>query len=162
MQAPAEGEVLQGIGQAVFHGIHLLLADGGVEDSDGTVMVQEGDTVLFGDDAVAECHQSLGSGELVAALEALTLGQLVVAGAPRLVGDLHVGLLLLLGHFYMDDGFFDIGPDEHPLLAVRHLAVAVAEHELLAERLRVERLRQVDAEATQLQQRIILVEAAAA
>ena len=162
VQAAAEGEVLQGIGEAVFHGVHLLLADGNVEDGDVAVMVEEGDAVLLGNDAVAERLESLGGRELVAALETLTIGQFMVAGAPRLVGHLHVGILLLLGHLDMHDGLFDIGPDEHPLLAVRHLAVAVVEHKLLPERLHVERLRQVDAETSQLQQRVVLVETATA
>ena len=124
--------------------------------------MQEGDAVLASYDTVVTSREILGSGKLITRLETLTLGEHNVLGAPRLISHLHIGLLFLYRHFYMDHRLVDVRPEHHPRLAVRHLPVAVFHHQLLAQRLRAQGVGEVYAESSQLQQRVVLVEASAA
>ena len=157
----AEDEIFQRIIQPLFHSIHLLLAYCGIEDGLLTVQMHKGYSALIGHDAVVVRRQSFGCRKLITCLESLALCQYYVMCAPRFVRHLHIGLLLFYRHLHMHHGFVCVGPYLYPSLTVGNLTVAVAKHQLLAKRLHIERAGQMHAEASQLQQSIILVETAA-
>jgi hypothetical protein len=113
---------------SVLDSIHLLLADGGVEDGFLLVSMEEDDAIGTGCNTVAEGLSTLRGSKFPTALEGLTTCHLTVFGTPRLVSHVDVTLLLLRRHFDMHHGFVDISPDDYPVLAVRYLTIAVVEY----------------------------------
>ena len=160
--ASAEDEVPQGIIQAIFHGIHALLADSGVEDGLRTVQVHEGDTLVSGHNAVGTGLQALGCSKLITGLEALTLGELNITGPPILVGSSHHLPDLGTVDVDMDYRLADISPQLDAGMSVSYLDIAFVEVQNLTEVLHIEARRKADAETPLLEQGVVLVETSGA
>ena len=152
--------MLQRVIQPVLHSIHLLLADSGIKDGLPAVPMHEGHTLLRSHNAVGTGLQSFRCGKLIAGLEAFATADLNVAGAPVLVGGCHH--LLHSGTDHIDMGYrlLHIRPQLYTCLPVGNLHIALAQMQNLAEMLHVQARGQTDAEATLLEQRIVLVERA--
>ena len=89
------------------------------------------------------------------------LGEHDILCAPRLVSHLDICLFFLYRHFDVYYRFLYIHPQHDPRLTVCHLTVAILQYQLLTKRRQVQWLRQMNAETSQFQQRIVFVETTA-
>ena len=106
----ATDTVFQGIIQTVFHRVHTLLADSGVENCLRTVLVHEDDAFIGGHYAVGMGGQTLRGRKLIARLETLALSEFDFLSTPVLVGHRHTLLDSRTRYVDMNHRFPYIGP----------------------------------------------------
>ena len=153
----AEDAVLQRVPQALLHLVHVLLADRGIENGLCTVLMQEGDSLIGGHNAVRTGPQSLGGCKLIAGLKGFALGQQDVACAPVFIRGSHHLLDTGTHHVDVYHRFLHVSPQLDARPSVGNLDIALAKMQYLPEMVHVQSRRQTDAEASLLEQRVVLV-----
>ena len=163
-QHTSEDAVLEGVKEAVFPRIELLVADGVVEHCLVLILMEEGESGGGGVDAVAARDATirvglLGRQPFPTGLLAFGLCERLILGSPTMIAQDWLGLPFCI-HFDMNYGLEDIAPDgdRHTALRERHFS-----------RFEMERLREpsffpvgewAQFETPQFQHRVVLVESA--
>ena len=161
-QLSTEGQFRQRIIHLLFHRLHFLLLHRSIEDGHITVMMEEYQLVRSLQNTVAPCDKRFRSSKFIGSLETTTLAKQPVMGSPRLIRYLCLTVALLVGHLHMYHGFLHIRPYQYGLTTVGHFTIAFLQHQPLTEGSSIEWSREMNAEASELQQTIVFIETAAA